>query len=120
MTINNLITNQVLDLETAEEINKLFYEVLIAPDFSVEALDLLKTKSKRVLLKQKNTHNGKPKAIIASTLKGRGVPGLQDAPLSHIINPKPELIKELIEKINENFLDCLSIKSDSILFTACI
>ena len=59
----------------------------------------------KALLKQKKTHNGKPKAIIASTLKGKGVPGLQDASLSHIINPKPELIKELIEKLNENFLD---------------
>jgi len=57
----------------------------------------------RALLEQKNTHNGKPKAIIALTLKGKGVPGLQDAPLSHIINPKPELIRDLINKANENF-----------------
>ena len=49
-----LITNKKIDLETAEEINKLFYEVLIAPDFSSDALELLKTKAKRVLLKQKN------------------------------------------------------------------
>ena len=46
---------------------------------------------------------GKPKAIIALTLKGKGVPGLQNAPLSHIINPKPELIRGLINKENENF-----------------
>ena len=49
-----LITNQEINLETAEEINKLFYEVLIAPGFSEDALSLLKTKAKRVLLKQKN------------------------------------------------------------------
>ncbi len=49
-----LITNQEINLETAEEINKLFYEVLIAPGFSKDALSLLKTKAKRVLLKQKN------------------------------------------------------------------
>tara|TARA_B100000965_G_C19575882_1_gene751301 strand:- start:366 stop:1889 length:1524 start_codon:yes stop_codon:yes gene_type:complete len=49
-----LITNQEIDLDTAEEINKLFYEVLIAPGFSKDALSLLKTKAKRVLLKQKN------------------------------------------------------------------
>ena len=40
---------------------------------------------------------GKPKALIARTLKGRGVPGLENAPLSHIMNPKPELIDELLE-----------------------
>ena len=49
-----LISNRKVDLETAEEINKLFYEVLIAPDFSDDAFSLLKTKAKRVLLKQKN------------------------------------------------------------------
>ena len=49
-----LISNKEINLETAEEINKLFYEVLIAPDFSEDALVLLKTKAKRVLLKQKN------------------------------------------------------------------
>ena len=49
-----LITNKEVDLATAEEINKLFYEVLIAPSFADDALALLKTKSKRVLLKQKD------------------------------------------------------------------
>ena len=50
------------------------------------------------LLRMKDTHKGKPKALIARTLKGRGVPGLENAPLSHIMNPKPELIDELLEK----------------------
>ena len=58
-----------------------------------------------LLLKQKNTKNGKPKAIIASTLKGRGVPGLEDAPLSHIINPKPDLIKSLLKKFDDDLLE---------------
>lgn len=48
------------------------------------------------LQKMKNAHNGKPKALIAKTLKGRGVPGLENAALSHIMNPKPELIDELL------------------------
>jgi len=47
-----LITNKEVDLSTAEEINKLFYEVLIAPSFSANALELLKGKKNRVLLKQ--------------------------------------------------------------------
>lgn len=51
-----------------------------------------------VLLQQTAQCDGKPKALIARTLKGRGVPGLENAPLSHIMNPKPELIDSLLEK----------------------
>lgn len=51
------------------------------------------------LLAQKGNTRGKPKALIARTLKGRGVPGLENAPLSHIMNPKPEVIDNLLGKI---------------------
>jgi len=51
-----LITNAKVDLATAEEINKLFYEVLIAPDFDDDALELLSAKKKRILLKIKHFH----------------------------------------------------------------
>lgn len=46
-----LISNSEIDLETAEEIDKLFFEVLLAPSFSNEVLDVLKSKKNRVLLK---------------------------------------------------------------------
>ncbi|MFT2007205.1 bifunctional phosphoribosylaminoimidazolecarboxamide formyltransferase/IMP cyclohydrolase [Pontibacter sp. 13R65] len=48
-----LITNRTVDLGTAEEMNKLFFEVLIAPDFEADALELLRSKKNRILLKQK-------------------------------------------------------------------
>ncbi|MEA4840124.1 MAG: bifunctional phosphoribosylaminoimidazolecarboxamide formyltransferase/IMP cyclohydrolase [Bacteroidales bacterium] len=48
-----LITNTVIDQETAAEINGLFYEVLIAPDYDVEALKILTSKKKRIILIQK-------------------------------------------------------------------
>ena len=48
-----LISNATIDLATAEEINKLFFEVIIAPAYDVNALELLKTKPKRVILQQK-------------------------------------------------------------------
>ncbi|PRY10593.1 phosphoribosylaminoimidazolecarboxamide formyltransferase/IMP cyclohydrolase [Pontibacter ummariensis] len=48
-----IITNKTVDLAAAEELNKLFFEVLIAPDFDEDALELLKTKKNRILLKQK-------------------------------------------------------------------
>jgi phosphoribosylaminoimidazolecarboxamide formyltransferase / IMP cyclohydrolase len=49
-----LIANTTIDLETAEEINKLFYEVLIAPNFTKEAADLLTSKKQRTILKIKD------------------------------------------------------------------
>jgi phosphoribosylaminoimidazolecarboxamide formyltransferase/IMP cyclohydrolase len=48
-----LITNQPVDLSAAEAMKGLFFEVLIAPAFSEEALQLLSTKKNRILLKQK-------------------------------------------------------------------
>jgi phosphoribosylaminoimidazolecarboxamide formyltransferase/IMP cyclohydrolase len=48
-----LITNTKIDLATAQEINKLFFEVIAAPAYDEQALELLKTKPKRVILQQK-------------------------------------------------------------------
>jgi phosphoribosylaminoimidazolecarboxamide formyltransferase / IMP cyclohydrolase len=54
-----LATNYPIDQAAAEEINKLFFEILIAPDYSKEALDLLKSKKNRILLKQKSVIDSK-------------------------------------------------------------
>jgi phosphoribosylaminoimidazolecarboxamide formyltransferase / IMP cyclohydrolase len=50
-----LISNSEIDAATAEEIHKLFCEVVIAPSYSEEALTTLKGKKNRVLLVQKDT-----------------------------------------------------------------
>ncbi|MEI8033187.1 MAG: transketolase [Chlorobiaceae bacterium] len=50
------------------------------------------------LMHMKTVRSGKPKALIARTLKGHGVPGLENAPLSHIMNPKRELLDTLLEQ----------------------
>lgn len=47
-----VITNTKVDLATAEELNKLFMEILIAPAYDDEALALLKSKKNRILLKR--------------------------------------------------------------------
>ena len=49
-----LITNNEIDLETAEEINKIFFEVIIAPSYNSDALTVLKSKKNRIILTQKN------------------------------------------------------------------
>jgi phosphoribosylaminoimidazolecarboxamide formyltransferase/IMP cyclohydrolase len=48
-----LITNTPIDLETAEEIHKLFFEVIIAPGYQERVLELFKTKPNRIILQQK-------------------------------------------------------------------
>lgn len=48
-----LITNQTLTLDVAKKISEIFYEVLIAPSFEEEALELLKLSKKRIILQQK-------------------------------------------------------------------
>lgn len=45
---------------------------------------------------KKNMQDGKPKAIIANTLKGRGVPGLENQPLCHILNPTNETLDTIL------------------------
>ncbi|MFM7587884.1 MAG: bifunctional phosphoribosylaminoimidazolecarboxamide formyltransferase/IMP cyclohydrolase, partial [Bacteroidota bacterium] len=47
-----LAANRPLDLDCAKEIDGIFYEVLIAPSFSTEAIDLLTRKKNRILLQQ--------------------------------------------------------------------
>lgn len=48
------VCNRAVDLATAKEIDELFYEVLIAPDFEADALELLSAKKNRILLRIKD------------------------------------------------------------------
>jgi phosphoribosylaminoimidazolecarboxamide formyltransferase/IMP cyclohydrolase len=50
-----LATNRTVDAETAAEMNKLFFEVVMAPAYTDEALEILKTKKKRIILIRKKT-----------------------------------------------------------------
>ena len=54
-----LVTNTEVDVATAEAINELFFEVLIAPSFTNDALEKLKTRKNRILLQLKNTNTTK-------------------------------------------------------------
>ena len=45
-----LITNAIIDKDTAEEMNKIFFEVVIAPDYDLEAIEILSQKKNRIIL----------------------------------------------------------------------
>lgn len=64
-----LICNAEIDISTAEAINEIFFEVLLAPSFSKEALEKLKSKKNRILLQTKNNDTGN--VVFKSILNGR-------------------------------------------------
>jgi phosphoribosylaminoimidazolecarboxamide formyltransferase/IMP cyclohydrolase len=63
-----LISNKAIDLSTANAIHELFCEVVIAPAYQEEALELLKRKKNRIILIQKE--NKLPTETYRSCLNG--------------------------------------------------
>lgn len=63
-----LITNAIVDKETAEEMNKIFFEVVIAPDYDLEAIEILSQKKNRIILILKNAKL--PKQQMRTLLNG--------------------------------------------------
>jgi phosphoribosylaminoimidazolecarboxamide formyltransferase/IMP cyclohydrolase len=96
-----IVTNKGIELDAAEEINKLFCEVVIAPHFSDEALELLKSKKNRILLLDKQ--QGFPKQTSRSILNGLLVQDADDKTvvandLTSVTQKKPtsEQIEDLL------------------------
>ncbi len=50
-----LVSNLTIDTQTAEEVNKLFFEVIIAPAYEKDALEIIKQKKNRIILVQKSS-----------------------------------------------------------------
>jgi phosphoribosylaminoimidazolecarboxamide formyltransferase/IMP cyclohydrolase len=63
-----LISNTEIDIETAHAMNDLFFEVLIAPSYSKDVLEILSTKKNRIILQQKPF--SWPKTVLRSALNG--------------------------------------------------
>ncbi|MGJ8658469.1 bifunctional phosphoribosylaminoimidazolecarboxamide formyltransferase/IMP cyclohydrolase [Cellulophaga fucicola] len=63
-----LISNKEIDLATAEEIHKLFCEVVIAPSYATDALEVLKGKKNRIILVQNDV--ALPETSVRTCLNG--------------------------------------------------
>jgi phosphoribosylaminoimidazolecarboxamide formyltransferase/IMP cyclohydrolase len=63
-----LISNKEIDKATAEEIHKLFCEVVIAPSYNTEALEILKGKKNRIILIQNDVEM--PEMLVRTCLNG--------------------------------------------------
>lgn len=85
-----LITNRPIDKETAEEMHKIFFEVCIAPGYTVDALEVLEQKKNRIILVQKpfKASNRQFRSLLNGVL-------VQDRDL---YREKPEELKQVTEK----------------------
>lgn len=63
-----IITNRPIDTATAKEMNNIFFEVVIAPSYEAEALEVLFQKKNRIVLAFKNAEM--PKRQFRSILNG--------------------------------------------------
>lgn len=59
-----VVSNREIDKQTAEEINKIFLEIVLAPSFTNEALEILKQKKNIRLLKLDNIDKKQPQGSI--------------------------------------------------------
>ncbi|GAA4814286.1 bifunctional phosphoribosylaminoimidazolecarboxamide formyltransferase/IMP cyclohydrolase [Litoribaculum gwangyangense] len=99
-----LISNKEIDLATAEEIHNLFCEVVIAPSYAKDALEILKGKKNRILLKIHDADM--PQMNVRSCLNGIL---LQDR---NSITDKAEDLKTVTNlKPNENQIEDLLFAS---------
>jgi len=53
-----IVSNKKIDKIAAEEINKIFFEIIIAPEYDQEALSILEQKKNRIILLQKQPLGG--------------------------------------------------------------
>ncbi|MBP9994726.1 MAG: bifunctional phosphoribosylaminoimidazolecarboxamide formyltransferase/IMP cyclohydrolase [bacterium] len=63
-----MVSNQPIDIQTATEMNKMFFEVCVAPSYDEGVLDILFSKKNRIVLKLKS--NSFPAKIYKSALNG--------------------------------------------------
>jgi len=72
-----LVCNGTIDKATADAINEIFFEVLIAPAFNEDALVVLKSKKNRILLKSKDKSESS-KEMFRSLLNGVLIQGTDE------------------------------------------
>lgn len=63
-----MVSNQPIDIQTATEMNKMFFEVCVAPSYDEGVLDILFSKKNRIVLKLKS--NKFPSKVYKSALNG--------------------------------------------------
>ncbi len=81
-----IIANREIDQATAEQMNKIFFEVVIAPAYSAEALEILKSKKNRIILENKDV---KPSSVKFRSLLGGVLEQARDSYVETAADLKP-------------------------------
>lgn len=109
-----LVTNGTIDKATAEAIQEIFFEVLIAPSFDAEAITILAAKKNRILLQTKEGVQFKPtqqKSILNGSLE-QGIDAGNYAEWKEV-GARPCTEKEKEDLIFGNIV-CKHLKSNAI------
>jgi phosphoribosylaminoimidazolecarboxamide formyltransferase/IMP cyclohydrolase len=89
-----IVVNGTIEMDTAEELNKLFFEILIADGFENDALDRLKSKKNRIIL-QKNSFVFSPrqfKSVLNGVLEQeKDLQSEKETDFQYVTNKKPSL-----------------------------
>lgn len=112
-----LISNKNINVDTAYEIHKLFCEVVIAPGFNEDALDILKGKKNRIILIQKNIEL--PKTQFRTALNGmlfQETDSITDALSDLTTVTKTEPSEQEIDDLLFASKICKHTKSNTIVF----
>ncbi len=96
-----LIANKTIDVATAEEMNKIFFEVAIAPAYDEDALQILKSKKNRIILilkdcKLPNVLNRSLLNGVLSQEKDVKVETKEDLKVSTKLSPDDKEIEDLL------------------------
>lgn len=111
-----LICNSEVDLQTAQEVDKIFYEVLIAPSFTQDALDLLLAKKNRRILKIKHfeAQNKSFKSLLNGVIQQDADLVVEDASLLKAVTKKSPTDSQLEDLLFANKL-VKHLKSNTIV-----
>lgn len=96
-----IISNRPIEADTAAEINKIFFEVIIAPEYTPEALTILKEKKNRIILVQGDVKPSKVKfrSMLSGVLmQERDAHCEREEELKVVtkVAPTPDQIKDLL------------------------
>jgi phosphoribosylaminoimidazolecarboxamide formyltransferase/IMP cyclohydrolase len=96
-----LVTNAVVDKATANEINNLFFEVIIAPDYDLDALEVLSQKKNRIILilKENKLRSRQFRSLLNGILvqdKDIKIESAEDLKVVTTLSPSEQEIEDLL------------------------
>jgi phosphoribosylaminoimidazolecarboxamide formyltransferase/IMP cyclohydrolase len=111
-----LVCNNTIDKATANAINEIFFEVLIAPAFDEDALTVLKSKKNRILLRMKSEVRSLKSEMYRSLLNGVLIQSVDEGNFSEWkeVGGRETTVLEKEDLVFANII-CKHLKSNAIV-----